>query len=366
MIAGYSYPCVSGVWGVAYEMSRRLVEKGHEVHIFSSNEVFGSDKKSGSYEKYKGIHIHRFPVKWKIGKFGVSFDFEKELKKIKPNVIHAHVYRAPFAHKALKVAKKLGIKCFLTTHAPFVEKKLRSGFTNLMVGFYDMFFGKKDLNGYTKVLAITKWEIPYLLNLGCDKGKILYLPNGLSDDFLKVKLPKKNEKKILFFGRIDPIKDVETLVRAASLVEGAKFEIVGPYEKEYLDHLKNLVEEMGLDHVSFKEGIFGVKKKINLYKQHGIFVLPSKREAMPLAVLEAMSCGCLVIGSNNKGCSELIGKDRGFLFDVGDHEELAKKLLYCLDNINRLKGIRKEGKNFTKKFSWQKIVDKLERLYLGK
>lgn len=367
MICGYSHPCVSGVWGVVYNMAKRLAQRGYEIHVFSSNEIFGSNEKSGSYQKYQGIHIHRYPVKWKVGKFGVAFNFEKDLIKLKPDIIHTHVYRAPFSHKALKLARKLKIKCFLTTHAPFVEKKLRGGFTNLMVSFYDLFLGKKDLNNYSKVFAITHWEIPYLSKLGCRQDKIEYLPNGIGDEFLNIKLTSKKKNKVLFLGRIDPIKDIETLINAAILVDRkVKFLIVGPGEEEYIKKLKRLAKERGLGNIEFRKPVYEIKEKVELYKEVDIFVLPSKREAMPLALLEAMACGCLVIGSDNQGIHELIGNKRGILFKTGDYRTLGKKIDCSLKNWVKQKKVRKDSVIFARSFAWKKIVNQLERLYSGK
>ena len=107
-ICNFSYPFWEGVWNNVYNLAKYMLKKGHEVHVFSSN-LNPSGKNFSNYALFEKIHIHRFPVKRKIGSYGLFFDFEQELEKIKPDIIHAHVYRNPCAHKALKISKKLNL-----------------------------------------------------------------------------------------------------------------------------------------------------------------------------------------------------------------------------------------------------------------
>jgi glycosyltransferase involved in cell wall biosynthesis len=65
-----------------------------------------------------------------------------------------------------------------------------------------------------------------------------------------------------------------------------------------------------------------------------IFVLPSYSEAFSNALLEAMACGCAVIGSRVGGMPELTGsnEERGLLFPSGDAEALANQLERLITN----------------------------------
>lgn len=164
----YSYPSACGVWNSVYNVSKELVKRGYDIYVFSSNIIKGTNKISSDYEVYEGIKIHRFPVMFRIGQ-GLFFNFIPSLLKRKADIIHTHGYRHPHSNVSVILSKVLGIKCFLTTHAPFVEKNLRNKFINSFVKIYDIFLSKLFLSLFTKVIAISKWEIPYLLKSGCKR-----------------------------------------------------------------------------------------------------------------------------------------------------------------------------------------------------
>ncbi len=367
ILCPYSYPSVCGVWNRVYNVSKYLIDKGYEIHVFSSNIIKGSNKKAKNYEFFKGIHIHRFPVLFNIGQ-GMFFNFINKLLKIKPDIIHTHVYRHPHSNISVFIAKLLRIPCFLTAHAPFVRKELRSNIINLFVKFHDLFLGRIILNLYKKIFSTSHWEIPYLINAGANRKKIVYSPNGIPKELLKVKF-KENKKasKILFLGRVAPVKDLATLIKAINLVvkktKNIKVIIAGPGEGNYLLELKKITSNLKLNkYIKFIGPIYG-KKKIKLMNESDIYVLPSIRESMPQALIEAMALGMLVISSDTVGGGEVVQKNNGFIFKKRSKKELAEKILFCLKNYNKLKSLRKNARKFAENVSWDKICKKIEGFY---
>ncbi|MEK6852816.1 MAG: glycosyltransferase family 4 protein [Nanoarchaeota archaeon] len=361
-----------GVWNRVYNIAK-IISKRHEVYVFSSNITKGTEEIAKSREVLGGIRIFRFPVKRRVGENVLFWDFTAELNRIKPDVINTHVYRHPHSTIAPKLAKKSGAKCFLTTHAPFVEGELRSRRLNFLVNAYDKFIGKKILNSYNKVIAITKWEIPFLERMGCDRKKIVYIPNGIPDEFSKVKINYNKylgkEIKILYFGRISPIKDLETLIKAISILRAKGHRIVlklvGPAENAYKERLIVLAKDQKLGkYVKFSAPVYGISQKIKALRAADIFVLPSKREASPQALLEAMSLGLLVISSDTLGGKEILGdEERGLLFQIGDGKDLADKIDFTIRNFKSLEKTRKRAVEFARKLIWSKIAAQEESLY---
>jgi glycosyltransferase involved in cell wall biosynthesis len=361
----------AGICGVGTRVlaeSKLLAKRGHEVHIFSSNIFRGEGQKTApSSDFVDGVRIHRFPTSHSFGQNTFFWNYEQEAMKLKPDVIITHAYRQYYSTKALKIARKLKIPCFLVTHAPFLEKRLRSWRLNLAVLLYDSLIGKKIINKYQKVIAITRWEIPHLRQLGVRKDKIIYIPNGIPKEFFKLRIinKKRKPKKLLFLGRIAPIKDIITLVNAMALLEkDFILDLIGPAEEEYKKELISLISKLRLGkRVLFHPAIYDLKKKIKAIDEHDIFILPSKREAMPQALIEAMARSKLVISSSTEGGKEIVQNGQnGFLFEIGNSAQLADQINSLLTN-HRLAELRKNARKSVEKFSWAKLTGKIEQVY---
>lgn len=348
-LCNFAYPFWEGVWNNIYHTAEYMIKRGHEVHIFCSNSN-PSGENFNDYEVFEGIHIHRFPVKNKIGSYALFFNFEEDLIKLNPDIIHTHGYRTPYSTKTIKIAKKINKPCILTTHAPFERK--RGPFLDLLTRLYDKLYGKKLLNSYSKVIAITRWEIPYLLKIGCKKGNIAYVPNGV-DKRLFIKIKKETNKNALYLGRVSKIKNLEVIIKIAKEVPDINFLIFGPMEKGY-----TLKEES--KNIKIVNKKFDINKEIELFKQNDFYILPSISEGFPQTLIEAMASGKIVVSSATFGGKEIIKNgENGFIFK--NEQELISILKSNNINFNKIKqNAQKTAKNFL----WNEIVKKTEKIYL--
>ena len=136
---------------------------------------------------------------------------------------------------------------------------------------------------------------------------------------------------VLSVGRLHPHKNYEALVRAferVQAVEDARLVIVGDGEQR--DQLTSLVGELGLEDVVSLPG-----SKTNPYpymRQASVFALSSMTEALPLALIEAMACGCPVVATDcSSGPVDILDGGRvGPLVPVNDLDALADAILETL------------------------------------
>lgn len=363
----------SGICGVFSRVKQEavLLGKNHDVWIFTSDAIKGSDSvEKNKEEKIGNVLIKRFPFAKIGGESFMRWDFEKQALALKPDVIIAHSYRHPHTTKALSISKKLnkkGHKCkvFLVTHAPFIDSnQKRSLISGISVKLYDRFISRLTLKKFDKILSIAKWEIPFLLKMGLEPSKIEYLPNGIPDKiFYK---PKKKGKGIFFLGRISPVKNLGLLLKSAKELN-LEIDIIGPAEKTYLKNLKEMIDEKNKK-IKFLPPIYDLDEKTKTIDKYEIFVLPSLSEAMPQSLIEVMARGKIVLSSDTKGGSEIIHESKnGFLFKNNDLKSLNEKLNLILNmNESEKSKIRKNAITSSEKYKWSFIIKKLENIITSK
>ena len=134
----------------------------------------------------------------------------------------------------------------------------------------------------------------------------------------------------------------------------------GKMEKE----LKRLTESLNI-----KKSVFFMPVALDtrvILSAIDIFVMPSLKEGLGLALMEAMACGLAVIGSRVGGIKTLIieGKN-GLLFEPADTQGLKEAILTLLADPEKREALAREANEFiTKNFSKDKMVLETERVYL--
>jgi len=151
---------------------------------------------------------------------------------------------------------------------------------------------------------------------GADPAKIRVVPNGVDatppPEPKPALAPKGDRMRVGFVGRVVPIKDVITLIRACALArERVDLEVwvVGPENEDaaYAKRCRGLVQMLGLDdHIKF----LGPQKVSEIYPQLDVVLLTSLSEGQPLVILEAYAAGVPVVATDVGACRELVeGRD---------------------------------------------------------
>jgi glycosyltransferase involved in cell wall biosynthesis len=181
-----------------------------------------------------------------------------------------------------------------------------------------------------------------MIEFGIDENKIVHIPNFINSSEYTPNY--SNSNYILYFGRLEKHKGLETFIAAMKHVKASKLYLVG--EGSYRNMLERYSKKNNMKNVVFL-GFVTRKKLIELVRFSLFTVLPSEwYENCPMAVLESFAFGKPVIGANIGGIPDLIDDgSTGMLFDSGDVDDLAEKINYLLINKNL---VVKMGRNARK------------------
>jgi len=174
-----------------------------------------------------------------------------------------------------------------------------------------------------------------------------------------------NTLRILMNVRFIPLKDHKTLFKALKILDnkGVNFKLSligrgGHLKNELLEY----AEELGIG--KFIKVIESVphEQLRDIYINHDALVLPSYREAIGMVVPEAMACGLPTVTSSVIGANTYVREgETGFIFKVGDAEDLADKLLK-LSSSDILKSFGdKASEIIEQKYSVEILGEKFQR-----
>ena len=177
----------------------------------------------------------------------------------------------------------------------------------------------------------SRWE----RQLGVRETKIRVIHNGVDPAvFAPSPHRKKSPPAVVGVMRIDPVKDIETLLRAAALVHATardvKFIIYGGVTvPEYFDRCLALRTRLGLDRAFVFAG--HTENAPEAYHSGDIVVLSSVSEGFPYSIVEAMMAGKAIVATDVGGVSEALGP-AGIVIPPQDPERLARAICYLLEN----------------------------------
>jgi glycosyltransferase involved in cell wall biosynthesis len=188
---------------------------------------------------------------------------------------------------------------------------------------------------------------PTMNSFRLESKKIKVVGHGIDLNKFGIKnseaLIKDDIFKIVTIGRISPVKDYETLIKAVGILnkDGIKLsvDIIGraglPEQEKYLNNLKQLVIDKGLNGVINFKGAFPNKNIAEHLVSADVFVNTSRTGSLDKAILEAMACG-LTILTCNEAMPEVLGEYKEkLMFSKGDYKKLAEKIKIILKINNK-------------------------------
>jgi glycosyltransferase involved in cell wall biosynthesis len=381
-IINYYYPSVEfgGPVQCAYNISKYMVKKGHEVTVYATDV---SDRKpKGRLEKkfqvIDGTKVFFFPyVSRKYG-WLVAPGLIRALRSTINDfdVVHLHEYRT-FSNLFFYSYsnKREHVPYILSAHGELEYTYKQRPEVRIVRSLYGKVFGQKLVKHANKLLALTELEYLQFLRLGVEKERITVIPNAINPgDFLN--LPPKGtfrqlfdlgkEKIVLFVGRLDERKGIDTLILAFSSLaqkESLKLVLAGQ-DFGYLAILKKLVSDLNLNNRVVFTGPLNRQAVIAAYNDASIVVYATHSEGFPLVPLEAGVIGKPIIVSNHPSMDFVRKGNFGLFVDYGNVSQLKETIETILNDAELAEELVKNGKRFVREnYSWEIIASKIEDAY---
>ena len=332
-----------------------------ELHVVT----FGNENK----QLRKGdLTIHIFKTIAKLPEALLIFQIwslKRKIMGIHPDIIHAQGSFAPYSTAAALMRNKY--PTLLTVHGIVArELKFYTGF-NFVFSFLIQILNERFVLSKIPNIIACSPQMKHLIG-NMTKSKIYVIPNGIDfEDIQKIRLPKSNEKySILFVGGLKKVKGIDILIRAIPIIKKSHPGIYlfiggsGRWEKNF----KKLVKKLNLEeNVNFL-GFIPENEKYSYYKSADICVFPSRYEPFGIVCLEAMACGKPVVASNVGGIPFVVEDGKtGLLFESGNIEDLAEKVIMLLKNKELREKMGEAGRERAKEFTWDKIAEQTVGVY---
>ncbi len=301
---------VGGAERAMCELATRLDPKRFDIAVYSLQPRPEDDSRScvPMLEK-AGIPVFFLDMKSPWGFFGACRKLRKLLKERKPTIFLSFLFHANFLGRlAARFAGVEHILCGIRV------AERRKG-----IGRLHLLLDRWTSGCVEKYVCVSNAVAEYSEKVaGIPKNKLVVIPNAVDVDEFRNATPadltaeevSPDSKKAIFIGRMDDQKGVDRLLKLAPdwLKSAPEWELLlvgdGPKHCELTDYYL----QPFFDKVRYRIHFLGWRKDVpELLAASDLFVLPSRWEGMPNAVLQAMAAGLPIVSTSVEGVQELLG-----------------------------------------------------------
>ncbi len=374
-------------------LAQELVKQGYTIDIYTRLQSLKHKKIVSVTKQLRIIHIAAGPrhiAKKKLIHFVDEFAKNVALfiqeNKLSYDLFHAHYYLSGLAALKLQQSYDTPLPLVINFHTLAIMKNLvaRSELEQEdehRVKAEIMLSRKADLliapsvadKEYLQYLYGAPEEKIAVINPGVDTDIFYPLPQKIAREHIKADI---NHKIILFVGRIEPLKGIDTLLYSLKILLEKEHSniclfIVGgdisQKEKQWSQELQKLNELRQLLGITTEVNFVGQKSQHELayyYNAADVVVMPSHYESFGMAALEAIACGTHVITTNVAGIATLIDKPHQKFITTANNPlllaEQINKLLAHTDNHGAMQQQLTQG---IKNFTWENVAKKVAAAY---
>ncbi len=308
-------------------------------------------------------------------------------KGIRYDLIHSNYWMSGVAAERLKAAWNAPLVHMYHTLGLMKNRIARS--PSEMEGEYRIEGERRVLQYADQIIAATLAERSQLHFLyQADDSKITVIPPGVDTSrFYPIPVEEARESigvpqgdgLLLFVGRIEPLKGLETLIRAIALmreqglqcrvphylaVVGGDPSASGENINAEMVRLQALRQELGMDELVLFLGKRAQDSLPYYYSAADVLIMPSHYESFGMVALEAMACGTPVVASQVGGLAFLVQDGvTGFVVPDGDPRALSERITRLLTEPGLREKLGVQAAAYARQYAWENIVDRILDVY---
>ncbi|MEJ2759470.1 MAG: glycosyltransferase [Anaerolineales bacterium] len=309
-----------------------------------------------------------------------------EQKIVQSDLLHTHYWMSGIVGKDLKAEWDVPMVHMFHTLGLMKNRIAREG---EFEGDYRIKGEREVLRHADKIIAATQAELAQLQWLyEVRTDNVVIIPPGVDvnhfypiakEDAREYIGAEEKSKILLFVGRIEPLKGVDTLIRGMALMkrsgvfdrQNVCLAIIGGdasmSEENMSQEMARLHEIRNQNNLEDLVTFLGKRSQDTLpyyYSAADVLVMPSHYESFGMVALEAMACGTPVVASQVGGLAYLIQDGvTGFHVRDQDPEELSRRLTEILENDALHEALSKNAAKYAKGYSWKVVTDQIKLVY---
>jgi glycosyltransferase involved in cell wall biosynthesis len=372
-------PRYGGPSQAIYTMCRALQIRGTEILIATTN-ADGNEELPVPLEVkiiYQGVQTIFFARQWSEAlKYSrpLALWLERNVRNF--DLVHIH---AAFSHACVSAARACRKQ-----RVPYIVRPLGTldpwslKQKSIRKRLYWQ-LGVKQMMAGAAAIHYTTAEEQRLVESGLSLSRGVVVPNGIDLGFIKwegqTKPFDRQEREIgekpyvLALSRIHPKKGFELLIESFASLKGQgllgnwRLVFAGDGESEYVNQLKILAHQLGLDGDALFLGWLAGDRKYAALKGASLLAMPSYQENFGISLIEAMACGVPVLVSQHVNLAPEIEKAGAGWVTALREDQLARVLAEALSDEQELQRRGDKGRELASNYGAEEVATKLIGLY---
>ena len=333
------------------DLALGLCERGFAVHIAYSVRRDPDFVRDLALFQSHGISLSEIPMRRgfsPLRDLAAAIRLRRLIRKLKPDIVHLHSTKAGFVGRL--AALGTGVRVLYTPHCFAFEMDSR---LRLLYRFAEHLLAPLA----DGLVAVCESEAEAARRIGWRPDKVHVVHNGVESASAP---PKMRGKGIAFIGRNCRQKGVDTLLAAWQLLKGAVPDASLTVMSDLDDDLRNAFATTGADVRPFGTP----EAAAALFAEAAILAMPSRWEAFPYLLLEALSNGLAVVAADVGGVRDCLrDRENGLLVAPDNPRELAMALQELLVSDSLRQRLSSAAPASVARFTSDQMVDRTATLY---